>query len=390
MLNPTDFIKYIKDFGFPNKEYNAIKDYPDTVIINNKKFLNEFGKKYKMKFIFSFKDADISLYENNNNDNLFLKSLNYICNIQKTLYNKNIESYIAGGSAIKLYSLVNNCNIQNKSIFNTSDFDIQLYNKNEIKITNITILNNLETIINSLSVNIENQYKNRSVLKIFTIMNLNKKNELLNILEYLLNLNYDLHKFRINKDEEDNNYRYNLDFIKKKSHTSYIILNIKLKKNALSIFKKYDSNGYIRINTYIINKNKLYNIYSVVDFILHNNNDLNMNLIKGSIKYNNNIFYILNEKSILYNLINMYYDYRNLLNKLKKKIKNGKDIRDEKRLDYIFRLYCKLFYKNMNNDSINKTLDLIKSKNEKFKKSIFVLKDLSVLDKFFKKYESIK
>ena len=386
MLNPTDFIKYIKDFGFPNKEYNAVKHYPDTVIINNKKFLNEFGKKYNKKFILGYKDADI--LSNSNNDNLFYKSLNFISNIQKTLYNKNIESYISGGSAIKLYSLINNHDVQNKSIFNTSDFDIQLYDKNKIKITNITILNNLETIINSMTINIENQYKNRSVLKIFSIMNLNNKKELLNILEYLLNLNYDLHKFRINKDEVDNNYRYNLDFIKKKSHTSYIILNLKFKKNILSILKKCNGYTYMKINTCIIDKNKLYYIYNPIEFISRNN--LNINLIKSTIKYNNNSFYIFNEKSILYNLINLYHDYQNLLNQMEQKIKNGKDIRDEKRLDYVFKLYCKLFYKNMNNDTINKTLDLMKSKNKKFSKCIFVLKDLSVLDNFFKKYETIK
>jgi hypothetical protein len=115
-----------------------------------------------------------------------------------------------------------------------------------------------------------------------------------------------------------------------------------------------------------------------------------MNLIKGSIKYNNNIFYILNEKSILYNLINMYYDYKNLLNIMEEKIKEGKNIRDEKRLDYVFKLYCKLFYKNMNNNSINKTLDLIKLKNKKFSKCIFLLKDLSILDNFFKKYNVLQ
>ena len=390
MLNPTDFIKYMKEFGFPNKEYNAIKNYPDTILINSKKFLNEFGKKYNKKFILVHKDTDILLFDNNNKNTLFHKSLNYINNIQKDLYNKNIESYMSGGSAIKLYSLINNYNIENKSIFNTSDFDIQLYHNNKTKITNISILNNLETIINSISINIENQYKNRSVLKIFSIMNLNNKKELLNILEYFLNLNYDLYKYRIDKRKiENNNDKYYLDFVKKISNTSYIILNLKFKKNILNILKKCNGNGFIKINTCIHDKNKLYYIYNKIEFIIRNNNHLNMNLIKGDIKYNNNIFYILNEKSILYNLLNLYYDYKNLLNKMEKKIKNGKDIRDEKRLDYFFKLYCKLFYKNMNNEDINKTLDLIKSKNKKFKKCIFVLKDLSVLDNFFKKYNVI-
>ena len=43
-------------------------------------------------------------------------------------------------------------------------------------------------------------------------------------------------------------------------------------------------------------------------------------------------------------------------------------------------------YKNMNNKDINTVLDLIKLKNKKFNKCIFVLKDLNVLDNFFKKY----
>jgi hypothetical protein len=390
MLNPTDFIKYIKDFGFPNKEYNAVKHYPNTIITDNKKFSNEFGKKYRIRFIFAFRDANILLYKNNNNDNLFLKSLNYVSNIQKTLYNENIKSYISGGSAIKLYSLINNYDVKNKSILNTSDFDIQLYHNNNTKITNIVILDNLKTIINSTSINIENKYKNSSVLKIFSIMHLSNRKELVNILEYFLDLNYDLYKYRINRDDEENNFQYHLDFVKKTSHTSYIILNLKLKKNILKKLNKCNSYSFVKINTFIIDKNQLYSIYSVMELISHNNSDLNMNLIEGNIKYNNNNFYIFNVKSILYNLINLYHDYQNLLNQMEQKIKNSKDIRDEKRLDYVFKLYCKLFYKNMNNDTINKTLDLMKSKNKKFSKCIFVLKDLSVLNNFFKKYETIK
>lgn len=387
MLNPTDFIKYIKKFGFPNKDYKAVKDYPDTVMISNKKFLNEFGKKYNAKFILGYKDGDI-LLSNNKNDSLFYKSLEFISDIQKTLLNKNIESYISGGSAIKLYGLVNNYNtknknINNKSILKTSDFDMQLYiDNNKAKLENITILNNIETIINSISINIKNQFKNKTVLKIFSIINLKSKKDLLSTLEYFLNLNFDLYKYRIFKKEEDDDYTYYLDFIKKISNTSYIILNLKYKKNFLKKLNKCNGYCLIKVNTCISNNNKLYYIYDSIDIGLYIKDDIK--LIKGEIKYNNISFKILNEKSILYNLINLYYDYKNLLNQMERKIKEGKDIRDEKRLDYFFKLYCKLFYKNMNNDSIIKTLDLIKLKNEKFNKCI--LKNLNVIDTFFREY----
>jgi hypothetical protein len=388
MLNPTDFIKYIKSFGFPFKNYNAIKDYPNTLSINNKKTINKFTEKYNIKFILNYKDENILL--NTNNDNLFLKSLNYISNIQKILLKNNIKTYIAGGSAIKLYSLINknilkNYNI-NKNILKTSDFDIRLFNDNN-KLSNKTILNNLEKIIDLININIENQIKNKIVLKFFCSMNLYSKKDLINTLEIFLNLNYDLYKYKILIKNDDCTYYF--DFIKKNSNTSYIILNLKLKKYSLNILKKCDAYSFIKINICNTNNNKLYYIYNSIDIVLHNKNDLNINL-KTKIKYNNNIFYILNEKSILYNLINLYYDYKNLLNIMEEKIKEGKNIRDEKRLDYVFKLYCKLFYKNMNNNSINKTLDLIKLKNKKFSKCIFLLKDLSILDNFFMKYNVLQ
>jgi len=387
MLNLNNFIKYIKEFGFPNKNYNAIKDYPSTIMVTNRVYLNEFSKKYNKKFIFSYKDENI--LSNSNDDILFYKSLEFISNFQKTLYNKNIKSYISGGSSVKLYSLVNNYNFQNKNIFKTPDFDIQLYDDNDkSKLTNIIILNNLETIINSISINIKDQYKNNSVLKIFSVMNLNNRKELLNILEYFLNLNYDLYKYRINKDKEDNDYMYYLDFIKKKSNTSYIILNLKFKKK-LSILEKCDGYSYIKINTCITYKNILYYIYSPIDITSHYKNNLNIKLIQGNIIYNNHNFYVLNKKSVLYNLINMYYHYQNSLNNklIIKKKEEQKNKRDNKRLYYFFKFYCNLFYKNMNDNDINKTLDLIKLKNNKFNICLYVLKDLNILDEFFKEYQ---
>ena len=41
----------------------------------------------------------------------------------------------------------------------------------------------------------------------------------------------------------------------------------------------------------------------------------------------------------------------------------------------------------MNDNDINKTLDLIKLNNNKFNICLYVLKDLNILDNFFKEYK---
>jgi hypothetical protein len=84
----------------------------------------------------------------------------------------------------------------------------------------------------------------------------------------------------------------------------------------------------------------------------------------------------------------MYYHYQNSLNNklIIKKKEEQKNKRDNKRLYYFFKFYCNLFYKNMNDNDINKTLDLIKLKNNKFNICLYVLKDLNILDDFFKEY----
>ena len=102
-MNSKEFIKYLKTLDFPDKNYNAIKLYPGTELINGK-YINDFNKKYKKKYLHIHEDKNL-LDNNIVAKQLFNNSLSYISKIQNNLLNIKIENYISGGAALKLYSL---------------------------------------------------------------------------------------------------------------------------------------------------------------------------------------------------------------------------------------------------------------------------------------------
>ena len=86
----------------------------------------------------------------------------------------------------------------------------------------------------------------------------------------------------------------------------------------------------------------------------------------GSIK-------LYNLKYIIYNLMHLYHNYKILNNSTQIKIQEGKNIRDELRIKYILKQYLKEKY----NDTI---LDKFKNSYKKFKKYMFKIKDLNIID----------
>lgn len=361
-----DIKKYLQNIHFPNKKFIGIYSKLDYI------------KKYKKKFLL---DKDISL-NNSKNDSLFLNSIPIVSKFQKNMLDKKYNTYITGGSAIKLYNMLYKDKIKiNNELVKTKDFDIFLFY--EKKITNILIINYLFDIIDSIYKTI--QYPNFMFLELNVILNFKDLKEFDKIIKILLNENYDLYLYIPNIIRNIYYFR----FLKIINKEFCIKINIKFVICAED-FISANKNAIIEIYNYYfdIKENfKLKHNFIPIEIVVSKKiNDL---FLKPEIKINNHLLYILSEKTILYNLINLIYKYEYLKENIsiKKKLLENKNKRDTQRLDNYFDLYCDIFYKNINSDDRINILEKIKKNILKFNKSITKIKKIDVLDKFFLKYE---
>ena len=115
--------------------------------------------------------------------------------------------------------------------------------------------------------------------------------------------------------------------------------------------------------------------------MVKNKNKSNIEIMKYKLKIYKYDFYIYNKEALLYNLMHLYYKYNNVTddNRIIERKKEGKDIRDEKRLNLFFFIYMKLKNLNYSTNNIEEKLNKLKNKNIKFKKSIENIKDLSII-----------
>ena len=210
-IRVKEFIKYLNSINFPQEKYYAVYDYPNTIIENkNKKNpINEFTKKYKRKFLNDINLKD-TLKKDNKVNNLFEDSINYVVEFQKNiLKNKNMETYITGGSAIKLYSMLDNNKSKNNNILTTTDFDMYLCIETS-RMTNNLIIKELINIINSVYLIIKNP--NYMTLDLHLLLNFENTNNFINIVQFFMNNDYDLFKF--NPFNEGDCFCYYFKFIK--------------------------------------------------------------------------------------------------------------------------------------------------------------------------------
>jgi hypothetical protein len=109
--------------------------------------------------------------------------------------------------------------------------------------------------------------------------------------------------------------------------------------------------------------------------------------MKGKVTVNNNKYLVYNENTLLYNLLHMYYKYNyNTGNtKIPLKKQQGKDVRDEKRLNLFFTIYCKILHPKLKQKEIDEFLITFKSISEKFKENIESIKNFKVIEDVFKK-----
>ena len=83
--------------------------------------------------------------------------------------------------------------------------------------------------------------------------------------------------------------------------------------------------------------------------------------------------------------MHLYYKYKfNIENiTIERKRKEGKDLRDEKRLNLFFKIYCYILYPKISNLKMNNILIKLKESNKNFKNNIENIKNFKVIEKHF-------
>lgn len=376
----SKLLKYLLTIGFPQKKYFAYQSYEGTEFIN-KKPVSNFTRKYKKKFVYKHEDKDIVCDEKCMK--LFDKSYDYMSNIQNNLLKRNITNYIAGGAGLKLYSLA--ADVKNtENVYLTKDYDLYLYyeNPDKDKITNTTILNNISNITDSiLEITGTPKY---SFLELYMILHYTDNKDFYEMFKIFYDNGFDLYEYAsiIDKDV------YTFKFVKLIGEEFCLRLKIKfLKIDELLKEKIY---SYTKITFYKINRTpngqfSVENVYIPLEILIKNKNDCNLELMKGEVTVNNNKYFIYNENTLLYNLLHMYYKYNHNTGNTKIPLKKeqGKDVRDEKRLNLFFTIYCKLLHPKLTQKKIDDLLKKLKAKSVEFKDNIESIKNFKVIEDVF-------
>ena len=376
----SKLLKYLVSIGYPQKKYYAYQSYEGTQFIN-KKPVSDFTRKYKKKFVYKHEDKDIVCDEKCMK--LFDKSYDYMSNIQNNLLKKNITNYIAGGAGLKLYSLV--ADVKNtENVYLTKDYDIYLYyeNPDKDKITNTTILNNISNITDSiLEITGTPKY---SFLELYMILHYTDNKDFYEMFKIFYDNGFDLYEYAsiIDKDV------YTFKFVKLIGEE--FCLRLKIKFSKIDELLKEKIYSYTKITFYKINRTpngqfSVENVYIPLEILIKNKNDCNLELMKGEITVNNNKYFIYNENTLLYNLLHMYYKYNHNTGNTKIPLKKeqGKNIRDEKRLNLFFTIYCKLLHPKLTQKKIDDLLKKLKAKSVEFKDNIESIKNFKVIEDVF-------
>ncbi len=290
------------------------------------------------------------------------QSFDYISHFQKKLLKYNIENYISGGFAQKLYL---------KDLIKTEDVDIVLLYDEKV-LTNKILIENTKYILKSALSYILKK-STSGILELFSILKYNSKKDLTFLTEFAAKNKFTLVSFH--PIYKKNIYFYNFE---RKIGDIIIHFNVKFTTDVKSNIENYIS---LKFNN---EKEK----YLPMDILILNKRKIDTDVIKNSIKIDKNIFYVYSIKALLYNLMNIYFDYQQDIKRTKliSKIEARKDKRDEKRLYYILRLYCNTFYKTLTDTDIKKIFQLFKINNKKFKLDLFKLKNLDIIDKIIIHY----
>ena len=370
MINSKEFINYLLESNFPNTSYIAFKPYSKSNSNNNSqnKYKIDFNNKYKKKFLLDYPQKD-KISENTANT-LFFQSMDFMSKFQQNLLNNNIESYISGGGAQKLYAISIN-DYKKKNFLITRDYDLYLYYDNK-KITYHVLLNNINTIFDSAILSLKSP--NYTFIELYILLHFDNTKIFTKVLEIFLENNFDLqsyiHNFETNKE---------------------LCIKLKLKFSKIDDLLNESIYSYSKMSIYynkrLDNKKfKLLNKYIPIEILVKNKYNSNIELMKSTLKIKNNLFYIYNLNSILYMLMHMYYKYNtsSAIDKyIQKKINDHKNKRDEARLDDFFMIYSHILYKSLNKEELKKILDKMKSMKNNFIQNIEHISDFLMIESLF-------
>ena len=339
--------------NFDNKKYNNKLNLPTDKRIKNSLYNLSLQKDINSLFI-------------NHNNNGIAKSLknnqleNYILSTKK---NKNLSNMIFNNEIKNQISLGNSLSNKDENSFKIKHRFKNIYsNKSEVKINNFKDkkIISLKNIQNNLTINQSKIYKNNSG-NIFPLLDIKHKNEKENI-------------FNINSD---GNIRNSKNLIKKNliGKINFNLLNNKSSKNIKIgnelFFQNNDASQSLNSNilfTDNYNKNLIKNKHMLKFFskiknkfnpkiylFLNSNNIIQNNTLKSENKNNNN-----NNSSE--NMINNQAQKYFSVNKLRKKehIKDNENISKESHEspEYKISNTCNFKYKNNDNHSNNKKINL--------------------------------
>jgi hypothetical protein len=376
----SKLLKHLLTIGYPKQKYYAYQSYEGTEFIN-KKPVSNFTRKYKKKFVYDHEDKDIICDEKCMQ--LFDKSYDYMSQIQSNLLKRNISNYIAGGAGLKLYSLASDVK-NTENVYLTKDYDLYLYyeNSDKDKITNTTIINNISNITDSiLEITGTPQY---SFLELYMVLNYYDNKDFYEMLKIFYDKDYELYSYTSILEKDI----YIFKFLKLIGDEFCVRLKIKFLK--IDEFIKEKIYSYTKVTFYKINRTpngqfSVENVYIPLEILIKNKNDCNLELMKGEVTVSNNKYFVYNENTLLYNLLHMYYKYHHNTGNTKIPLKKqqGKDVRDEKRLNLFFTIYCKLLYPKLKQKEIDDLLVKLKAKSIEFKDNIESIKNFKVIEDVF-------
>ena len=366
--NPKKFVDYLKKkVGYPQAFYNAVKAYPGTTLGANGVSLNDFNKKYKKKYIYDHEDKDIVL--NSEARHLFDNSFQYISQFQGNLLKAGFDSLIYGGAALKIFSLIANIRDE-ENIFKTKDYDLTVYFESK-RLTNRIILTNTLKIIDALLMWPENP--NFGFLEFYILLDYKSEAGMNDVFTVLMSYGFELHLYapKINREDAKKNM-YSFKFIK--LINKEFCIRIKLRFTDMERLIKESIYSYMKITYYYIKKVgeefKVVNKFIPIELLIKNKKVDGMS--RDVLLYHKFRLYVNREEVLLYNLMHLFYKYnhdtKNATIEMKKKEK--KDVRDKKRLDLFFRIYCKLILKLVDEGEVRRRLELLKASEMDFKKSI--------------------
>lgn len=329
-MEGKEYVEYIKSHGFPEKKYKHKTSFDKKILYNN-------------------------TLEYEEEEDVKKNTKEFISKYQSELRDSGIGSYVGGGYAIKL---------QMEGVEEVKTTDIDLITVYKDKIVNISvIIRNLTELIECYIRSIKED--GGSIIRVISVIEEQSNRGLDKIIEIMIDKGY---KLTLSNKKEGTHMLYFVRVLRE------IKIKIRIKLEDIKRIKDNNQICYNNISCYNIKGLYKRYKYAPIDMVVIKEGRIN----EKEMIENKEGIKLYNKKYILYNLMHLYHNYQIKNNSTQKKIKEGKEGRDEKRIEYILKEYLKGKYKE-------ELLEKIKKSYKKFKKHMFKIKDLGIIDEIIGK-----